>query len=93
MQYHGSALVTGDFDHDGHADVAIGAYGAGVQGETPQAGEVVVLYNASSGAPRRSDVQAPHPQHSAQFGRALAVLDFNLDGVDDLAVSAPGASD
>lgn len=56
-----------------------------------------MLYNAttssSSIASQRSQLQAPHPQPAGQFGRALAVLDFNLDGVDDLAVSSPGASD
>ena len=93
VQYHGGAVVTGDFDHDGHADVAIGAYGAGVQADTPQAGEVLVTYNASNGGQRRSRLQAAQQQPEAQFGRAMAVLDFNLDGVDDLAVSAPGASD
>lgn len=38
---------------------------------------------------RRSPGVTVSPQPAGRFGSALAVLDFNRDGVPDLAVGAP----
>ena len=87
MALRGSALAAGDFDGDGVDDLAIGSYGDG--GATgPRAGSVSVTYgNGSSLDVGRGGGVA------TRFGEAMAVLDFNLDGIDDLAVGSPGSSD
>eukprot|EP01063_Lacrimia_lanifica_P009765 TRINITY_DN16645_c0_g2_i1.p1 TRINITY_DN16645_c0_g2~~TRINITY_DN16645_c0_g2_i1.p1 ORF type:complete len:839 (+),score=228.63 TRINITY_DN16645_c0_g2_i1:48-2564(+) len=85
VAYHGHSLAAGDFDGDGAADLATGAYGVGVPGAA-QVGEVRVEYNRGGG------VLLPGPMPHARFGWALATVDFNADGVDDLAVGAPEAA-
>jgi hypothetical protein len=75
--------VGGDFDGDGHPDIAIGA---------PGGNRVMVRYtDASPGgshvvylSPNSASFQTP-----SRFGSALAVGDFNGDGFSDLAVGAP----
>ena len=86
------AFFAGDFDADGRDDLAIGAYGAGIAGR-PQTGQVDVQYAATSlkrelGRNQMLEGSVVH----GRFGWALTVLDWNADGVDDLAVGAPSAS-
>jgi hypothetical protein len=89
----GSALASGDFNHDGFADLAAGARGETALGLT-EAGAVSILYGSSGGLTATggrlfiqvaSDVQA-----FALFGYALATGDVNGDGAADLAVGAVG---
>jgi hypothetical protein len=103
----GAALVTGDFDHDEHDDLAIGVPGEDLD-KPKDAGLVHVLYGSDGGLwPNGSSIDPPVApqiwqqdspgiegvgQASDEFGRALAVGDFDHDGVDDLAVGAPGES-
>lgn len=89
----GSALAAGDFDGDGFKDLAVGAAGAGdlVDG----AGAVHILYGSANGVSTRNQILAQsfigQPVTSGdQFGGSLAAGDFNRDGVEDLAVGAPG---
>ena len=98
VQYHGSALATGDFDGDGTPDLAIGRYGASAAGagadpsgtaDRPRMGVVEIQYGGARS--RRSLLTLP--ETLARFGWSMATIDFNLDGVDDLAIGAPGASD
>ena len=95
VQYHGSALATGDFDGDGSPDLAIGRYGASTgadpSGATNHARMGVVEIQYGGAGSRRSLLALP--ETLARFGWSMATVDFNLDGVDDLAVGAPGASD
>jgi FG-GAP-like repeat/FG-GAP repeat len=71
-------FLAGDFDGDGHRDLAIGAPGHNrVRVAYTHSGTVTFLHpNATSTI-------------SMQFGTALAVGDFNGDGYSDLAVGAP----
>ena len=87
VSYLGRAVVVGDFDGDGSPDVATGCPNDGVAGVGAQTGSVSVVYGD-----RNETVFVDGPIGRARFGRSLAVVDLNGDGVDDLAVGAPFAS-
>jgi hypothetical protein len=102
----GRTLAVGDFDGDGFEDLAIGTWEEDI-GAVADAGCVHVLYGASSGPngmPFRPntayltrerifpDVLPATPETGDWFGFSLAAGDFNGDGLDDLAVGAPGVS-
>ena len=95
----GRALATGDFNGDGHDDLAIGAPQEGGT-QTPElgvvGGSVTVLYLAPGGQ-RALDADVivqgrdgyPNADESGDsFGFALASGDFDGDGYDDLAIGA-----
>lgn len=95
----GSALVTGDFNGDGRADLAIG-----VPGDSDGRGAVNVIYGSPGGLSAAGD-QLWHQdiagvpgvrQLSECFGSSLAAGNFNGDSnggrpIDDLAIGAPKA--
>ena len=90
----GSVLASGDFNADGHLDLAVGAPGATDAGQ-PRSGAVSVYYGSAVGLSAPVVVSQAHPsipgspEPSDQFGFSLAVGDFNADGADDLAIGAP----
>ncbi|MEV8594243.1 VCBS repeat-containing protein [Streptomyces sp. NPDC052012] len=89
-------VAQADFNGDGKGDVAFSAQGAYVAGKEA-AGQLVVLYGTSSGvssAKRHSLSQnstgVPGTAETGdEFGGESAYADFNGDGYDDVAVSAP----
>jgi disulfide bond formation protein DsbB len=89
----GRALAAGDFNGDGHADLAIGAPYEDI-GSIGGAGAVNVLYGSDTGlsdagnqfwhqdSPGVKDVA----ETADRLGRAVGAGDFNGDGFDDLAI-------
>jgi hypothetical protein len=100
----GFAMAVGDFDADGHADLAIGAptYDPSFLGDHPAQGAVAVVFGNDGGLTDFDPVTATVqfftqdsdgiPGDSADgdnFGDSLAAGDFNGNGVDDLAIGVP----
>lgn len=97
LERFGDALAAGDFNQDGNMDLAIGVPN-GLDNQ-PNAGLVDIIFGSNSGLPNNPsgsiDVLSQGLSNISdrtgdQFGQTLAVGDFNNDGVDDLAVGAPG---
>jgi hypothetical protein len=94
----GSAFATGDFDGDGTDDLAVGIEGDNVQAGFISAGSVSILLGGAFGlspaggnnVSRLSLSYADTLQDGERFGAALAAGDFDGDGVDELAIGAPG---
>jgi Astacin (Peptidase family M12A)/FG-GAP repeat len=101
--HYGQAVAIGDFDADGYDDLAVG-----VPNEdrltglfpnfvtVPNAG-TVMLYKGTSNGPVEWTILSEADYSGSftadgHFGAALAVLDVDADGLDDLAVGAPGAN-
>jgi hypothetical protein len=90
----GTSLVTGYFNDDDYADLAIGAPGEAV-GTAFEAGRVTVLYGGptgltATGAQEFDGSVAGAAEPFDHFGASLAAADLRGDGHDDLAVLASG---
>ena len=78
----GSELVSGYFNNDCYADLAIS-----------ENNDVIIMYGSSTGLTATGSVVLTVPSGQGSFGSALAVGDFNHDGLVDLAIGAPGTTD
>ncbi len=92
----GLQVAGGDFDDDGVGDLAIGApYTDTSLSSGTFADGVVYIYlgaddgSGIDGAEPTFVIQADPLEQTGRFGFALTVLDWDGDGVDDLAVGAP----
>jgi|GEM_PF-1623425 len=88
----GHALAAGDFDGDGHDDLAVGT-----PGENDGAGYVNVLLGSSGGLTDAYDqlLRQDGPLTGAgedndHFGVSLTAADFDRDGYEDLVIGVPG---
>ncbi|HAA16980.1 MAG TPA: hypothetical protein DCE41_36825 [Cytophagales bacterium] len=93
----GRGVTVADLDNDGKNDLIIGANGVDF-GEVSSAGEVYVIWGKNTPGPVLDLAAATSDQvlllqgttQQASVGGAVHVLDFNHDGIDDLAVGATG---
>ena len=93
----GAELAAGDVNGDGFGDLVVGVPGEDLNGRG-DAGRIVVIPGGSAGldASRSIGVHQGSPgvpgavESGDRFGAALAAGDFDGDGLDDLAVGAPG---
>jgi len=88
--HFGWALAAGDFDGDGHDDLAVGIPDEDI-GTVVDAGGMMVLYGSPSGLTAAALVwnQEGGAETGDQYGQTLAAGDFDRDGYDDLAVGIP----
>ncbi|MCB9466228.1 MAG: FG-GAP repeat protein [Candidatus Eisenbacteria bacterium] len=86
---YGSAVALGDFDGDGFDDL-VTATPYWDAGSAVDAGGVWVYYGPETGVFTTEDWSAFGIQSGQRFGIAVAALDANHDGYDDLVVGAPG---
>jgi hypothetical protein len=93
--HFGVSLATGDFNGDGQVGLAIGAPHYDVPGANA-AGLVYVAHGSPSGpVPSYEGVLGASEAGGAMeaadwFGTSLAAGDFDVDGIDDLAIGCPG---
>jgi hypothetical protein len=80
-----------DFDHDGKADIAIGAAGATVGGAA-EAGYVSIVYGDGATATFSQNTAGVPGAAEANdyFGRTVVPVDLDGDSYTDLVVGAPG---
>ena len=91
--WFGLALASGDFNHDGFADLAVGAPRESVPPSSTKGGAVAVLYGTANGLTATGGRLFAQVGGAAEtgdsFGAALVAADFNHDGFADLAAGTP----
>ncbi len=84
------SLTTGDYNHDGRDDLAVGAIG-----HNSYTGRVYLFYNDGRYPTEveHADVIVTGEKTSSRFGDRLAAGDLSGNGVDDLIIGARGYDD
>ncbi len=92
----GYAIAGADLDDDGFSDVIVGAPNAEklpVEGGDPSGEGLVYIYMGASGGISSGTpdfvIRGNDPGGQAWLGSSIARVDWNGDGVDDIAIGAP----
>ncbi|MCB9818110.1 FG-GAP repeat protein, partial [Candidatus Nomurabacteria bacterium] len=87
--FFSSSLTTGDFNNDGKDDLVVGA-----SAYNTSTGRVYIFYGDGSipSSASSADISITGQTTNNLFGLALAVVDLNSDGREDLIVGAEGYS-
>lgn len=81
----GQAVSTGDVNGDGHADLVIGALAkTGLSSVRVHLGQPAALFSSTPATSLMGSISTD------RYGSSVSLADFNGDGVDDMAVTAPG---
>lgn len=94
--YFGNVMASGDFNNDRYNDLAVGISGDPVTFNNKtvySAGSVAIFYGSENGfqfVKKITQSEFEVNESCDLFGYSLAVGDYNNDGIDDLAVGAPG---
>lgn len=97
QDHFGSSMATGDFDGDGYVDLVVGVPDEDI-GLVEDAGGFSVIYGGPGGLSVvgnqwfDQDALGLNPETGDSLGEELVAADFDGDGYDDLAVSAPWES-
>jgi hypothetical protein len=96
LNQFGASVAVGDINGDGFQDLLVGAPGYNTRTDT-DVGRIYVYFSIGenlSSAPEPFILEIPETDFGADvdgdhFGSSVVTADFNLDGIDDFAVSAP----
>jgi hypothetical protein len=97
--WFGSDLISGDYDDDGYADLAIAvpyeSYGSYTRNGIVQVlmGSSLGLTDVGDGLLAQGGTVLGTPEDYEYWGASLASGDYNDDGLDDLAVGSPFGMD
>jgi len=92
-----AARAGGDLDGDGYQDVVVGVPDEGIGAALAKVGGVTIHPGGPMGASYLAtrilpaDIGVPQ-EEGLLFGAAVAIGDFDGNGLDDLAIGAPGAT-
>ncbi|MEU5398985.1 FG-GAP-like repeat-containing protein [Streptomyces sp. NPDC005963] len=89
--YFGATSGFGDFNRDGFADLAVGAYGEDV-GSDKDRGTAVILWGSAKGLDGGTTIKDPAPTKHDNFAKSIETADFDGDGQIDIAIGSTGST-